>query len=131
MFAYDFPLLGVFWSMFIIFIWVLWFFLLFRVFVDIFRSDDLGGFAKVLWLIFVILVPFLGVFVYIIARGRSMNERDLARARQNEAEFQSYVQTVAADAPSTADELTKLADLKASGVLTDAEYEQQKAKLLS
>ena len=131
MFAYDFPLLGVFWSMFIIFIWVLWFFLLFRVFVDIFRSHDLGGFAKVLWLIFVIFLPFLGVFVYLIARGRSMNERDIARARQNEAEFQSYVQSVAADAPSTADQLTKLADLKAKGVLTDAEYEQQKAKLLS
>ena len=81
MFAYDYPLLGVFWSMFVFFLWIAWIVILFRVIFDIFRSHDLGGFAKALWVIFVILVPFLGVFVYLIARGHSMADRDLRRPR--------------------------------------------------
>ena len=131
MLAYDYPILGLFWSMFIFFLWVAWLILLFRVFVDIFRSDDLRGFSKALWSIFVILVPFLGVFVYLLARGKSMTQRDLDQARQNEAQFRSYVQEAAGSSTGTADELAKLADLNSRGVLTDAEFAAQKAKLLA
>jgi hypothetical protein len=130
MFAYDFPLLGVFWSMFIIFIWVLWFFLLFRVFVDIFRSHDMGGVAKGLWAIFVILVPFLGVFVYLIARGGKMQERDIENARAQEQQFQGYVRDVAGSG-DVADQLTKLSSLRDQGVISEDEFAAQKAKLLA
>lgn len=130
MLAYDYPLLGVFWSMMIFFLWVAWLILLFRVFGDIFRNHEMGGWAKALWSIFVILAPFLGVFVYVIANGRSMGERDLAIAQQREAEFQTYVRQTAGTA-GAADELAKLAALRDSGALTEAEFAAQKAKLLS
>jgi len=129
--AYDYPLLGIFWTMLWFFLWFAWIVILVRVFADIFRSHDIGGFAKALWAIFVILVPFLGVFVYLIARGHHMADRDIADAQQREQQFQSYVRDAAGSgSPSTADELSKLADLKAKGVITDAEFQQQKAKLL-
>lgn len=131
MFAYDYPILGLFWTMLIFFLWFAWLMLLFRVFADIFRSEDLGGFSKAIWTIAVILLPFLGVFVYVIARGQSMGERDIARARENEAAFRSYVQDAAGSSTGTADELARLAQLRDSGVLTDAEFAQQKAKLLA
>jgi predicted PurR-regulated permease PerM len=131
MLAYDYPILGVFWTMLWIFLWIIWIFILFRVIFDIFRSHDMGGWAKALWLIFVIILPFLGVFVYLIARGRSMSERDQQRAQQAQDQFNTYVRQAAASSPSSADQLTKLADLKAQGVITDAEFEQQKAKILS
>jgi Short C-terminal domain/Phospholipase_D-nuclease N-terminal len=131
-FGYDYPLLGVFWTMLIWFLWIAWIVILFRVIFDIFRSRDMGGFGKALWVIFVILVPFLGVFVYLIARGHSMADRDLQDAQAKDAAFQAYVQQAAAGSGGgTADELSKLADLKAQGVITDAEFEQQKAKLLA
>ena len=130
MLAYDYPLLGLFWSMFIFFLWFAWLMLLFRVFADIFRSHDMGGWAKGFWSIFVILVPFLGVFIYVIVNGRAMGERDLAAAQQREAEFQTYVRQTAGSA-GAADELTKLAALRDSGALTDAEFAAQKAKLLT
>ena len=133
MLAYDYPLMGLFWTMLWFFLWFAWLMLLFRVFADIFRSQDMGGWAKALWSIFVILVPFLGVLVYVIARGHSMTERDIAQAQQHEAQFRSYVQEAAGSGGGggTADELAKLADLKAQGVITDAEFAQQKAKLLA
>jgi energy-coupling factor transporter transmembrane protein EcfT len=131
MLAYDYPILGIFWTALWFFLWIIWIFILFRVIFDIFRSHDLGGFAKALWLIFVIILPFLGVFVYLIARGHSMAERDVQRAQQQQDQFNAYVRQAAAGGPSGADELTKLADLKAKGVITDAEFEQQKAKILS
>ena len=131
MLGYDYPLLGVFWTMMIFFLWIAWIVLLFRVIADIFRSRDLGGGAKALWAIFVIVVPFLGVFVYVIARGHKMSEHDVAQAQAQEAQFRTYVQDVAGPGGGTADELTKLADLKAQGVITDVEFEQQKAKLLA
>jgi heme exporter protein D len=130
MLAYDYPLLGLFWSMMIFFLWVAWIILLFRVFADIFRSHDMGGFAKALWSIFVILLPFLGVFIYVIVNGRAMGERDIAIAQQREAEFQTYVRQTAGTG-GAADELTKLAALRDSGALTDAEFAAQKAKLLT
>ena len=131
MLAYDYPILGVFWTMLIFFLWFAWLMLLFKVFADIFRSEDLGGFSKAIWTIGVIILPFLGVFVYVIARGKSMGDRDIARAKEQDAAFRSYVQDAAGSSTGTADELARLAQLRDSGVLTDAEFAQQKAKLLA
>ena len=126
MLAYDYPLLGIFWSMMILFLWIAWFVLLFRVFADIFRSDDLGGWGKALWCIFTILVPFLGVFVYVIARGGSMRDRDIQTAQENDAAFRSYVQETASG--GTADELAKLAKLRDDGVITAHEFDQRESQ---
>jgi Short C-terminal domain/Phospholipase_D-nuclease N-terminal len=132
MIAYDYPLLGAFWTMMWFFLWIAWIILLFRVFGDLFRSHDIGGWAKALWAIFVILVPFLGVFVYVIARGHGMRERDIQQAKDQQAAFQSYVRDAAGSGGGgTAEELSKLADLKERGVISDAEFAQQKAKLLA
>jgi hypothetical protein len=128
--AYDYPVLGVFWSMLVFFLWIMWFFLLFRVIGDIFRSDDLSGWGKAAWLIFVLVAPFLGVFVYVIARGDAMGQRDVARAQAQDQALQAYVRD-AAGTGGSADELAKLADLRDRGVINDAEFEQQKAKVLS
>jgi len=129
MLAYDYPILGVFWSMIMFFLFVAWLMLLFRVFADIFRSD-MGGLAKGVWSIFVIVVPLLGVLIYLIAHGDGMRNRDIAVAQQNEAAFQSYVRQ-AAGSDGVASELSQLSDLRASGALTDAEFDAQKAKLLA
>jgi predicted PurR-regulated permease PerM len=131
MLAYEYPLLGLFWTILMVFIWVAWLMLLFRVFIDIFRDPDNGGWAKALWSIFVLIVPFLGVFVYLIARGDGMTKRDMDQARQNEAAIQDYIRSTAGSGGGTADELTKLAELHSKGVLSDAEFQQQKAKLLA
>ena len=132
MLAYDYPLLGLFWTMLIFFFWIAWIMLLIRVFADIVRSDDMGGWAKAFWSIFVIVVPLLGVLVYMIARGDSMARRDIASAQAQEAAFRDYVRGVAgAGGTSAANELAKLAELNQSGVITDEEFAQQKAKLLS
>ncbi|MEJ8640935.1 SHOCT domain-containing protein [Streptomyces sp. MS1.HAVA.3] len=128
--AVDYPLLNMFWTMMMVFFWVLWFVLLFRVIGDIFRDDELGGWGKAGWSLFVILLPFLGVFVYLIARGRGMGERELRRAQRNEEQFRSYVRESAASA-NPADELARLADLKNRGEITAAEFEQAKSKVLS
>jgi hypothetical protein len=128
--AYDYPLLGFFWSTFIFFLWLSWFMLLFRVVVDIFRSADLGGVAKAIWVLVVAAVPFLGVFVYLIARGGSMATRDQAQAAARDDAMRDYVRSVSGSS-GAADELTKLADLKANGVITDAEFEAQKARVLA
>ena len=118
------------WTMMWFFIFFIWIMLLFRIFADIFRSRDMGGFAKTLWVLFVVLLPFLGVFIYVIVRGRSMSERDVADAKaQNEA-FRTYVQQTASSG-GTADELTKLAELKNSGAITQAEFDAAKAKALA
>lgn len=131
MLAYDYPAMGVFMSMLYFFIFFIWIMLLFRVFGDIFRSRDLGGVAKAIWSIFVILVPFLGVFVYLIIHGRSMGDRDVAAAQAQQDAFQAYVQDAAGTGGSAAGELAKLADLKDRGVITQAEFDAQKAKALS
>jgi hypothetical protein len=109
---------------------VAWLFILFKVVFDIFRSKDLGGWGKALWVLFVIIVPWLGVLVYLIARGRGMGERDLQEAQASRQAFDSYVRQTAAAGGSTADELSKLADLQARGVISQTEFEQQKAKIL-
>ena len=130
MLAYDYPLGGVLMSVFWIFIWVLWFMLLWRIFGDIFRSDDLSGGGKAAWIIFVIFLPFLGIFVYLITRGSDMSKRDIEQAAEQEQQFRAYVQQTAGSG-GTAHELERLAALKESGVLTDEEFAQQKAKLLA
>src|SRR3954447_11574826 len=95
MFSYDYPAMGIFASMLYFFIFFVWIMLLFRVFGDIFRSHDMGGFAKTIWVLFVIVVPFLGVFIYLIARGRAMGERDVAAAQAQQDAFKAYVQQTA------------------------------------
>jgi len=129
MLAYDYPILGLFWTMMIIFLWVAWLMLLFNVIIDIFRSD-MGGMAKALWALGVIVVPWLGVLVYLIANGSDMGNRQLAAARENEEQAQAYIRSVASSG-SAADEIAKLSELHSSGALTDAEFAQQKAKLLA
>ncbi len=134
----DYPLLNLFWTMLWLFLWILWLFLLFKVISDIFRSHDMGGWGKAGWLVFVILLPYLGVLVYLIARGRSMGERDLVQARHNEAELREYVRDAAgpgggatARAPGRADDLARLAGLRTSGAITDEEFQRAKDKLLA
>jgi Short C-terminal domain/Phospholipase_D-nuclease N-terminal len=121
----------VFLSMLYFFLFFIWIWLLIVVFGDIFRSHDLGGFAKALWVIFVILVPYLGVFVYLIARGHKMSEHALQAAQAQDAAQREYIQSAVGASPSTADELARLADLKSQGVISDAEFEQLKAKALA
>jgi ABC-type multidrug transport system fused ATPase/permease subunit len=113
-----------------IFAFVVYIWLLIAIFSDIFRSQDIGGGAKALWILFVFIIPLIGILVYLIARGGKMHERAAQAAQQQQEAFDSYVKE-AAGSSSTADELTKLADLKASGALSDAEFEAQKAKLLA
>jgi hypothetical protein len=113
-------------TMFFIFIW-----LLFIVFADIFRSHDMSGWAKALWVIGIIILPFLGILVYLIARGGSMHERSVQQARTDESQLRQYVRQVAGPPGGTAGELAKLADLKARGVISDAEFDQLKAQMLA
>ncbi|WP_415950444.1 SHOCT domain-containing protein [Streptomyces sp. KLOTTS4A1] len=132
--AVDYPILNLFWTMLLLFLWVLWFFLLFKIIVDILRDDDLSGWGKAGWLTFTILLPFLGVLVYVIVRGKSMGERDVAQAKKSEAAFKEYVREAAGPqgaGPSRADELAKLAQLKESGALSEAEFAKAKEKFLS
>ena len=126
--SFHYPLLNVFWTLLELFLWILWFFLLFRIIGDIFRSSDLSGGGKALWSLFVIIMPFLGVLVYIIVRGGKMHERDVTAAKQNEEAVRSYLQQAVGSGPS--DEIAKLAALRDQGVLTDEEFAAQKAKLL-
>jgi Short C-terminal domain/Phospholipase_D-nuclease N-terminal len=128
--SYSYPLLGAFWTILEIFLWVIWIWILIYVFIDIFRSRDLSGWGKALWFIFVLFIPLIGVLVYLIVRGGSMHERAVREAQQQDQEARRYIQE-AAGAPSTADQLAKLADLRDRGVITPAEFDQQKAKILA
>ena len=128
--TYQYPILDFFLTMLYFFLFVIWIWLLITVFMDIFRSHDMGGVAKALWVIFVLILPFLGVFVYLIARGGKMHERAANEAAQQQQAFDQYVKE-AAGTSGTADQLSKLADLKSQGVLTDAEFDAQKAKILA
>jgi hypothetical protein len=120
----------VLWSMMWFFIFFIWIWLLITVFADIFRSHDLSGFAKFLWIFFVIFMPYLGVFVYLIARGHKMSEHAMEAAKAQDAAARAYIQSAAGTAASPADELARLADLKAKGVIDDAEYTKLKAKVV-
>src|SRR5437762_11230575 len=114
----------VFLSMLYFFLFFIWIWLLIVVFGDIFRSHDLGGLAKALWVIFVIVVPYLGVFVYLIARGHKMSEHAIQAAQAQDAAQREYIQSAAGTSASAADEIARLADLKNQGVISDAEFEQ-------
>jgi ABC-type multidrug transport system fused ATPase/permease subunit len=132
MLASSYPVLDAFLTMLYFFLFIIWIWLLIMVFVDIFRSHDMGGLAKALWVIFIIILPFLGVFVYLIARGGKMHERAAQEAAQQQKAFDQYVrQTAGSGGDSTADQLGKLADLKSQGILTDDEFNAQKAKILA
>ena len=126
----SYPLLNIFWSMFVFFIWILWIWILIWIIIDIFRSHDLGGFAKAMWFLFIIFIPLIGVLVYLIARGGKMHEHAVQQAQQQDREFRAYVQD-AAGSQSSADQLAKLADLRDRGVITPQEFEREKAKLLA
>ena len=130
MLASEFGTGQVFLSMLWFFLFFIWIWLLIVVFSDIFRSHDLSGWGKALWTIFVILVPYLGVFVYLIARGHKMQEHAVETAQAQDAAMRQYVQQ-AAGTESAADQLSKLADLKAQGVIDDAEFQRLKAKALA
>ena len=128
--SYSYPLLGAFWTIFEIFLWVIWIWILIYVFIDIFRSRDLSGSAKALWFIFVLFIPLIGVLVYLIVRGGSMHERAVREAQQQDQEVRGYIRQ-AAGTPNAADQLAKLADLRDRGVITPEEFEREKAKILA
>ncbi|GAA1991196.1 hypothetical protein GCM10009838_63270 [Catenulispora subtropica] len=116
------------------FLWIMWFMLLFRIIADLFSDHDLSGWAKVGWTILVCLLPFIGVFIYLVARGKGMAERSAAHAQRNKQEFDDYIRQTAGaggGAASPAEELAKLADLKSTGAISESEYEQAKKKLLA
>ena len=132
MLASSYPILDIFLTTLYFFLFIIWIWLLIMVFMDVFRSHDMSGWAKALWVIFIIILPFLGVFVYLIARGGSMHDRAAEQAAQQQKAFDQYVKQAAGTPGETsADQLHKLADLKTQGVLTDAEFEAQKAKILA
>jgi hypothetical protein len=129
--AAEFGTGQIFWSFLWFFLFFIWIWLLIVVFSDIFRSHDLGGWAKALWTIFVIVLPYLGVFVYLIARGHKMQEHAVQDAKDRDAAMRTYVQSVAGSSSSAADEISRLADLRDKGVIDEAEFQQAKAKALS
>ena len=132
MLASNYPILDIFLTTLYFFIFIIWLWLLFMVFIDIFRSHDLQGWAKALWVIGIIIMPYLGVLVYLIFRGGKMHERAARQAAQQQKAFDQYVkQAAGTPGTSTADQLAKLAELKSQGLLTDAEFEAEKAKILA
>jgi hypothetical protein len=130
MLAAEFGTGQVLWSMLWFFLFFIWIWLLIVIFSDIFRSDDLSGWGKALWSIFIIVVPYLGVFAYLIARGHKMQEHSAKDAQAQDAALRSYVQNVAGSGGSAADEISRLADLRDRGVISEAEFQQAKAKAI-
>jgi Short C-terminal domain/Phospholipase_D-nuclease N-terminal len=128
--AADYPFLDVFWTMILFFLWIAWILILFRVIVDVFRRDDASGWTKALWIVFVIVLPFLGVLVYLIANGDDMGRRDVAQTRAARAEFDDYVRSVA-DAGGPAAEIDRAKKLLDSGAISQAEFEAIKARALA
>ncbi|MFF8934650.1 SHOCT domain-containing protein [Streptomyces paradoxus] len=131
--AYDYPLLSVFWSMLLFFLWIMWFVLLFRIVFDIFRDNEMSGWAKAGWLAFTVLLPFLGVFVYVIARGKDMGRREIAQARAQQEAFNTRIREAAGSGgrSSSIDELAKLSDIRARGDITDEEFRRAKELVLA
>jgi len=128
--AADYPFLDILWTMLIFFLWIAWFWILITVFADIFRRHDTSGFGKVLWLIFVILVPFLGVFVYLIANHDGMTKRNIERMQSQQAQMDDYVRSVAGSGGGAAAEIERAKALLDSGAITQAEFDSIKAKAL-
>lgn len=130
MLAYDYPLLGIFWTILMVFLWVAWLMLLFSIIADIFRSD-MGGFAKAAWLFVVIIIPLLGALIYVLANGDDMAQRSFQRAKESDEATRAYIQSAAGGGASAADEVAKLAQLRDSGAISDEEFQQAKAKALA
>jgi len=128
--AADYPFLNIFWTMLIFFAWVCWILLLLQVFADIFRRRDISGWGKAAWVVFVIVLPFLGVLIYLIANGTEMGHRDVEESRAAQAQFDDYVKSVA-DKPGPAAEIDKAKQLLDSGAIDRAEYDTIKAKALA
>ena len=128
--GYNYPLLDFFWTIFEIFLWVIWIWILIWIFIDIFRSHDLSGWAKALWFLFVLFIPLIGVLVYLIVRGGSMHDRAVQQAQRQDQEARAYIRD-AAGTQSSADQLTKLAELRDKGVISADEFEREKAKILA
>jgi hypothetical protein len=129
-FAADYPFLDILWTMLIFFAWVIWFWLLITVFADLFRRHDISGWGKAAWTFFVIVLPFLGVFVYLISQGKQMAERKSADVQASRAAFDDYVRNVAPDG-GPSDQIAKAKELLDSGVIDQAEFEQIKRKALA
>ncbi|HEY7859630.1 MAG TPA: PLDc N-terminal domain-containing protein [Candidatus Nanopelagicales bacterium] len=129
--AADFGTGQILWDMLWFFLFIIWIWLLITVFSDIFRSPDMGGGAKALWVIFVVILPYLGVFVYLIARGGKMHEHAAAQVQRQDEAARAYIQNVAGAGKSPAEEVAHLADLRDKGVLTEAEFQAAKAKALA
>jgi hypothetical protein len=130
MLAANYPFLDVLWTMFIFFIWIMWFWLLFTIWADIFRRDDISGWGKTGWLILTILLPFLGVFIYLITQHEGMTQRNMDRARAQQARFDDYVRESAGGGGAAA-EIEKAHGLLASGAITQQEFDSIKAKALA
>jgi Short C-terminal domain/Phospholipase_D-nuclease N-terminal len=130
MLAADYPFLDILWTMLIFFAWVIWFWLLITVFADLFRRHDIGGGMKTLWIIFVILLPFLGVFIYLISQGKSMAERNVKSMQTAQAQQADYIKSVAGSG-GAADEIEKAKKLLDSGAITQTEFDAIKAKALA
>ena len=133
MLAADYPFLDILWTMFIFFLFVIWIWILITVFTDVFRRKDIGGGSKTLWIIFVILLPYLGVFVYLIARGKKMQQHTIDAAQAQDAAMRQYVQQVTTQqgGAGSADEIARLAALRDQGVLSESEFQTAKMKALS
>ena len=127
----SYPLLNIFWTIFEVFLWITWFWILITVFIDIFRSRDLSGGAKALWFLFVLLIPLFGVVVYLIVRGGGMHERTAQVVQAREAAYDGYLARNGTPSSSTADQLAKLADLHDRNVISDQEFDQEKAKVMA
>jgi hypothetical protein len=130
MLAADYPFLDVFWTMLIFFVWILWIWLLFTVFADVFRRHDISGWVKTAWIVFVIVLPFLGVFVYLITQNAGMTERQLQRTRAQQEQLDDYVRQTAGGSGAAA-EIEKAKALLDSGTITQAEFDAIKQKALS
>lgn len=133
MLATDYPFLDLMWTMVIFFVWILWFWLLFTVFADIFRRHDISGWMKTAWLIFTILLPFLGVFVYLITQNTGMTERNLERSRAQKAQFDDYVRETAGGSGGggAAAEIERAKGLLDTGAITQSEFDAIKQKALA
>jgi hypothetical protein len=129
--AADYPFLDLMWSMLIFFVWILWFMLLFRIWGDVFSRDDLSGLGKTAWLIFTIIVPFLGVFIYVVTQNDGMTKRALARSQAQKEQFDDYVRTTAGSGAGAAAEIEKAKQLLDSGAINQAEFDALKQKAMA
>jgi hypothetical protein len=128
--AADYPLLNIFWTILIVFAWVAWFWVLIMIISDLFSREDIGGWGKALWMLFVILVPFLGVFIYLVSQGKGMSQRRMVEAKDSQDQFDSYVRQVAGS-EGPADQIAKAQQLLDAGTINQAEFDKIKAQALA